>query len=57
MCLIGKRCDAKPNDLDNPESHQRCHEKTDFMIKNFDPGILWSEYRLRNDVVVHLYKH
>jgi len=56
MCLIGKRCDAKPNDLDNPESHQRCHEKTDFMIKNFDPGILWSEYGLRNDVVVHLYK-
>ena len=49
--IIG-RCDAKPTNLNAPGSHQHTHEKTDFLIKNFDPGILWDEYGIRADVVV-----
>ena len=46
------RCDAKPSDLDNPSSHRHSHEKTDFLISTFDPGILWDEFGIRSDVVV-----
>jgi hypothetical protein len=46
------RCDAEPDDLDAPGSHRRTHEKTDYLIKNFDSGILWDEYGIRNDIVV-----
>ena len=46
------RCDAKPDDLDAEGAHRRSHEKTDFMIRNFDPGILWDDYGIRSDVVV-----
>ncbi|KAF8870790.1 hypothetical protein CPB84DRAFT_1692758 [Gymnopilus junonius] len=37
------KCDAKPDNLDDPSSHRRSHEKTDYLIKNFDPGILWDD--------------
>lgn len=46
------RCDATPDDLDGPGSHRRSHEKTDFLIKTFDPGILWDEFGIRSDIVV-----
>ena len=52
LVLTLHRCDAEPNDLDAPGSHRRTHEKTDFLIKNFDPGILWDEYGIRADIVV-----
>jgi len=52
LVLIFGRCDAKPNDLDAPGSHRRSHEKTDYLIKNFNPGILWDEYGIRADIVV-----
>ncbi|KDR82217.1 hypothetical protein GALMADRAFT_58542, partial [Galerina marginata CBS 339.88] len=45
------KCDAEPNNLDAPCSHRRTHEKTDYLIKNFDPGILWDEYGIRADIV------
>jgi len=48
------RCDALPDNLDGPGSRRRSHEKTDFLMKNFDPGILWDEYGIRNDIVVCL---
>jgi hypothetical protein len=41
-----------PDNLDGPGSHNRSHEKTDFLIKNFDPGVLWDEFGIRDDVVV-----
>lgn len=49
---ILKRCDAHHSSLDAPGAHRRCHEKTDFLLSNFDPGILWDEYGIRDDVVV-----
>ena len=33
-----------PDDLDGPGSHHRTHEKTDTLIKKFDPGILWDDF-------------
>ena len=48
------RCDARPDNLDGPGSHRRSHEKTDYLIKNFDPGVLWDEYGIRHDIVVRL---
>ena len=38
------RCDAKPTNLDSPGSHCCSHQKTDFLIKTFDSGILWDDY-------------
>ena len=50
--LMNFRCDARPDNLDDPGSHRRSHEKTDYLIKNFDPTILWDEYGIRHDIVV-----
>ncbi len=44
-----------PDDLDGPGSHRRTHEKTDFLIKAFDPGILWDDFGIRHDIVVRFY--
>jgi len=43
-----------PTNLDQPGSHRRTHEKTDFLLQNFDPGILWDNFGIRADIVVHL---
>ena len=50
------RCEASPNDLDGNfnETRRRRHERTDFIIKCFDPGIVWEKYGIRSDVVVSL---
>ncbi|PPQ76696.1 hypothetical protein CVT24_010903 [Panaeolus cyanescens] len=45
------KCDAHPNNLDDPTAHLRSHERTDFMINSFDPGILWEKHGIRDDVV------
>jgi hypothetical protein len=50
--IVPSRCDARPTNLDAPGSHRRLHEKTDFLITNFDPGILWDEFGVRHDIVV-----
>jgi hypothetical protein len=50
--MLFGRCDAEPNDLDASGSHRRTHEKTDYLINNFNPGILWDEYGIRADIVV-----
>jgi hypothetical protein len=49
------RCDALPENLDSPGSHRRSHAKTDFLIKQWDPGILWDQFGIRSDIVVYLY--
>ncbi|KAJ6468111.1 hypothetical protein C8R47DRAFT_1302846 [Mycena vitilis] len=46
------KCDAKPHHLDTAGARRRNHEKTDFLITCFDPGILWSDFGIRADVVV-----
>jgi len=48
------RCDAPAKNLDGGEGHPRSHEKTDFLIEEFDPGILWDEFGIQSDVVVRL---
>ena len=48
-----RRCDAFPTDLDCAGSHRRSHEKTDLLIKSFEPEILWDEFGIRNDIMVH----
>ena len=48
------RCDAQPKDLDGPGNHRRTHEKTDVLIKAFDPGILWDNYGIQHEIVVRL---
>jgi hypothetical protein len=44
-----------PDDLDGSGSHRRTHEKTDFLIKDFDPDILWDDFRIWHDIVVRFY--
>jgi len=39
------RCDAEPKDLDALHgTHDRTHEKTDFLIENFKPDVLWDNF-------------
>lgn len=45
---------AKPENLDVPDARRHTHEKTDFLIECFDPGIIWSDYGVRSDVVVSI---
>ncbi|TFK32680.1 hypothetical protein BDQ12DRAFT_701098 [Crucibulum laeve] len=45
------KCNAHPENLDGPGSHCCSHEKTDFLIKQFDTGVLWDEFGIQNDVV------
>jgi hypothetical protein len=52
FCSCYARCDARPIDLDAPGSHTRIHERTDFLINNFDPGILWDQHGIWTDIVV-----
>lgn len=51
------RCEAKPDDLDGNfgETCRRKHERTDFIIKCFDPGTVWEKYGIRSDIVVSIY--
>ena len=46
------RCNAPPNDLDRPNSHRWTHEKTDFLIRAWDPGTLWSDFGIHADIVI-----
>ena len=48
------RCDAHPNDLDAEDTRRRSHQKTDFLITSFDPGVLWDDFGVRSDIVVCL---
>lgn len=50
------RCEASPDNLDGNinEARRRRHERTDFIIKCFDPGTVWEKYGIRSDVVVSL---
>ena len=38
------RCDAQPGNLDKKNAHWRSHERSDFIINSFDPGIVWHEH-------------
>ncbi|KAF9488379.1 hypothetical protein BDN71DRAFT_1485108 [Pleurotus eryngii] len=44
-------CDATPDNLDNPNAGLRDHETTQFLIRNFDPGVVWNNFGVCVDVV------
>jgi len=46
------RCNAPPNNLNWPNSHQQTHKKTDFLISTWDLGTLWSDFGICVDIVV-----
>ena len=39
-CKPFRRCDATPDDLDSGMGHRQTHEKTDYLIKNFNSKTL-----------------
>ncbi|KAH9069689.1 hypothetical protein EDB83DRAFT_2505890 [Lactarius deliciosus] len=45
------KCDATPDKLDSGIGHRRTHEKTDYLIDNFSPGVLWDAFGIYKDVV------
>ncbi|KAF9552778.1 hypothetical protein CPC08DRAFT_768043 [Agrocybe pediades] len=47
------KCDAHYKTLDDnfDSTHLRSHERTDFIINAFDPGIVWEKHGIRPDVV------
>ena len=48
------RCEANPKNLDAnlTETRRQRHERTDSIIKYFNPGIGWEKYGIRSDVMV-----
>ncbi|KIY62588.1 hypothetical protein CYLTODRAFT_438856 [Cylindrobasidium torrendii FP15055 ss-10] len=53
-CVVSNwcpKCTARPENLDHdPDAILRTHEAAEFLIENFDPGIIWSDYGVRSDV-------
>lgn len=51
------KCKARPDNLDNPQAPRRTRKRTNTLLETgCDPGDLWSEHGLRDDVVVSLKK-
>ncbi|KAF8259888.1 hypothetical protein EI94DRAFT_1773823 [Lactarius quietus] len=44
------KCDALPSNLDNSESHQCSHAKTDVLLKTFSPHILWADFGVWHNI-------
>ncbi|KAF8264616.1 hypothetical protein EI94DRAFT_1772597 [Lactarius quietus] len=44
------KCDALPSNLDDSESHQRSHAKTDVLLKTFSPHILWANFGIWHNI-------
>ncbi|KAJ7635036.1 hypothetical protein FB45DRAFT_989651 [Roridomyces roridus] len=45
------KCDAEPGNLDRTGSRLRTKTTTEFLVTQFDPGILWDDFGIRADVV------
>ncbi|KIY65261.1 hypothetical protein CYLTODRAFT_400697 [Cylindrobasidium torrendii FP15055 ss-10] len=52
-CVVSNwcpKCTAKPDVLDDdPDAILRTHQTSKFLIENFDPGIIWSDFGVRSD--------
>jgi len=48
------RCDAKPDNLDAGGARLRSQIKTELLINSWDPGILWTDFGVRADIIVSL---
>ena len=47
------RCTARPEDLDGEGGRRSC-EHTELLVSELELGVLWDEYGLVGDVVVHI---
>ena len=47
------RCNTPLEDLDKINVQCQTQETTEFLITCFDPGILWTDFGIRSDVIVH----
>ncbi|KDQ50016.1 hypothetical protein JAAARDRAFT_211946 [Jaapia argillacea MUCL 33604] len=45
------KCNAQPDNLDDPDAQRRTAAKTEYYISIFDPGVLWDDFGIRADVV------
>jgi hypothetical protein len=57
MLIVGwsnHRCDAQPENLDNKAAHCQSHERSNFIIPNSDPGIIWLQHGIQSDVIVSI---
>ncbi|KAJ7845013.1 hypothetical protein B0H14DRAFT_3685165 [Mycena olivaceomarginata] len=50
------KCEALPDHLDAEGIRLRTRTKTETLIRCFDPGILWDDYGVRADIVVHIHE-
>ena len=41
-----------PDDLDGKTGHRRTHEKTNYLINNFDTAAVWDAFGIYEEVVV-----
>jgi hypothetical protein len=46
------RSDTKPDNLDVGNSRLWNQIKTEFLINNWDPGTLWTDFGVHTDIVV-----
>ncbi|KAI9430281.1 hypothetical protein H4582DRAFT_2113894 [Lactarius indigo] len=53
------KCDVAPDNLDSGTGHRRTHEKTNYLINNFSPAVLWDAFGIYKDVVpfTHSFPH
>lgn len=52
LTVYETRCDAKPNDLDNPDANLRTREQTTALLDSEDPESLWYDYGIIPDLLV-----
>ncbi|KAI0004338.1 hypothetical protein BJV74DRAFT_876020 [Russula compacta] len=45
------KCTARPENLDAPGARRRTQTTTDFLISTWDPGILWTDFGVRTDIL------
>ncbi|KAF8490678.1 hypothetical protein F5888DRAFT_1807962 [Russula emetica] len=45
------KCDAKPDNLDAGGARLRSQIKTELLINSWDPGILWTDFGVRADII------
>jgi hypothetical protein len=54
MLMCHSRCTAPANDLDSGQYVCRSQAHAELLVEEFELGMLWDEYGLVGDIVVHL---
>jgi hypothetical protein len=47
-----RRCEALPEDMATGVGTRRTHERTDFLVEEFDSKVAWDAFGIYDDVVV-----